>query len=161
VIHPKTIHPLVQSQIPLYVKPFMHPEEPGTLISAQEGEVHPVFIYKFNQFLVSFETRDSSFIHESHLGQIMDVLAEAPIHVNLMQISATSVSLLFDYREGPWMAVRQQLSPHYSIRYNEGLHLLTVKNYPPVSDEELVKGGEVLISQRTRATLQILYRPAL
>ena len=159
VIHPKTIHPLVKAQIPLYVKPFMNPTAKGTLISAEEGESLPTYIYKFNQFLASFGTRDSSFIHELHLGQIMKELAAAHIHVNLMQISATSVSLIFDYREDQWKAIQQKLEPFYTIRYNEGLHLLTVKNHPPLSDKELVKSGEVLISQRTRTTLQILYRP--
>lgn len=32
VIHPKTIKPLEDKQIPLYVKSFYHPDEPGTII---------------------------------------------------------------------------------------------------------------------------------
>jgi len=152
---------LVKAQIPLYVKPFMNPEEAGTLISAEEGESLPTYIFKFNQLLVSFGTRDSSFIHESHLGHIMKELAAVHIHVNLMQISATSVSLIFDFREDQWKVLQERLDPFYSLRYNEGLHLLTIKNHPPLGDQELIKAGEVLISQRTRTTLQILYRPGL
>ena len=158
VIHPKTIHPLAAKRIPLYVRPFASPTEPGTRISAEQGKPLPTYIYKFGQVLLSLATKDSSFIHEAHLGEILKATAMANIHVNMLQISATTLSLIFDADERKLEQLRSTLSDEYSWKYNTAVHLLTIKHYPPHSEQSFVPGAEILISQRTRATLQLLYR---
>jgi aspartate kinase len=158
VIHPKTIFPLAQKGIPLYVKPFEHPEQSGTCITYEQGEALPTYIYKFEQVLVSLATEDSSFIHERHLGHILQVISEMHVHVNMMQISATSFSLIFDYRPEKVEKLIELLGDSYQIRYNTGLRLLTVKHYLPPFLYNLREGKEILIEQRTRNTLQILYK---
>ncbi len=39
VIHPKTLHPLRQKNIPLYVKSFIDPKSPGTIIKTDEKAI--------------------------------------------------------------------------------------------------------------------------
>ncbi|MDO7610817.1 MAG: aspartate kinase, partial [Crocinitomicaceae bacterium] len=51
VIHPKTIKPLQNKNIPLYVKSFLHPEKKGTIIQqrTENDDAIPSFIFKKNQ----------------------------------------------------------------------------------------------------------------
>ena len=72
VIHPKTLKPLQNKQIPLYVKPFMHPEESGSRIDAGKMIQHiPCYIFKTNQVLISIYPKDFSFIAVENLDEIL------------------------------------------------------------------------------------------
>ena len=76
VIHPKTIKPLQNKNIPLYVKSFLHPEGPGSVIhSFKEYQSVPCFIRKTNQVLLSIFSKDFSFIAEENLSTIFALFA--------------------------------------------------------------------------------------
>ncbi|MFZ6665822.1 aspartate kinase [Peijinzhouia sedimentorum] len=158
VIHPKTILPLSQKGIPLHVKPFLQPEASGTVISQNKGQALPTYIYKFNQTLISFATRDFSFIHEKNLSDILQELSNCHIHANLMQNSATSFSVIFDYRKDKFEQLIQALQEHFSIKYNHELTLLTIKNYLEENVALVKENKEFLIEQKTRNTFQLLYK---
>jgi aspartate kinase len=158
VIHPKTILPLSQKGIPLHVKPFLQPEASGTVISQHKGQALPTYIYKFNQTLISFATRDFSFIHEKNLSDILQELSNCHIHANLMQNSATSFSVIFDYRKDKFEQLTQALQEHFSIKYNHELTLLTIKNYLEENVALAKENKEFLIEQKTRNTFQLLYK---
>jgi aspartate kinase len=60
VIHPKTIKPLQNKGIPLYIKSFINPEAEGSIIQesdSNDGKV-PSYIFKANQVLVSVTPKD-------------------------------------------------------------------------------------------------------
>ncbi len=158
VIHPKTILPLSQKGIPLYVKPFLQPEASGTVISHEKGQDLPTYIYKFNQTLISFATRDSSFIHEKNLSDILKELSNCHIHANLMQNSATSFSVIFDSRKVAFTQLTNALQEHFSIKYNHELTLLTIKNYLEENVALAKINKDFLIEQKTRNTFQLLYK---
>ena len=100
VIHPKTIKPLAERGIPLYVKSFLDPTAAGTIIhDCRHGLLAPAFIRKTDQCLVSFESKDFAFISEENLEVIFGSLAQARLKINLMQNSAISFSVCIDYNE--------------------------------------------------------------
>ncbi len=74
VIHPKTIKPLQNKNIPLYVKSFLKPKEEGTIIKDGEKRLNiPSYIFKIDQVLISIQPKDFSFIAEDNLSDIFDL----------------------------------------------------------------------------------------
>ncbi|WP_022822911.1 aspartate kinase [Hymenobacter norwichensis] len=159
VIHPKTIKPLAVRQIPLYVKSFLDPTAEGTKIhDCQHGLLAPAFIRKVNQCLVSFESRDFAFISEENLEVIFGALAQARLKINLMQNSAISFSICADFSEHRLEKLLEALRDQFTIHYNTGLELYTIKNYDAASIQQLTSSRELLLEQRTRQTFQFVCR---
>jgi aspartate kinase len=157
VIHPKTIKPLANKKIPLFVKSFDHPEDKGTIIHDIENKnLPPTIVFKFNQQLISFHVKDLTFIDESNLSMIFHSLDRLNIKINLMQNSAVSFSICIDYNEQKISDLRKALQYVFDIKYNENLTLITVKNYDQKSIDELSEGKSILLEQRTRHTFQIV-----
>ncbi|ARS34023.1 aspartate kinase [Pontibacter actiniarum] len=159
VIHPKTIKPLANKQIPLYVKSFLNPEGAGTKICNCRFEViAPAYIIKEKQCLVSFGVKDFTFISEQNLGTIFNALSELRIKINLMQNSAISFSICTDYHPERLHRLIQTLHDQFVIHYNTELRLYTIKNYDAASINRMMAGKAVLLEQRTRTTFQFVSR---
>jgi aspartate kinase len=159
VIHPKTIKPLANLNIPLFVKSFLNPEAAGTKIFG-EAKSHqiPTIILKENQVLVSFKVKDFTFIEEHHIHQVYDQLQQLKLRVNMLQTSAITISIVIDAQLFKLDLLLKRLKDQFEIRYNEGLELLTLL-YP---NEKLVaeqqEGFESFLEQSTRTTFQIVRR---
>jgi aspartate kinase len=160
VIHPKTVKPLQNKGIPLYVKSFIHPEEPGTVIQkdAAWDAVVPGFIFKDDQVLLSITPRDFSFVVEENLREIFEALAESNVRINLMENSALSFSICVDKNERRISKLKELLNPHYEIRYNESVTLLTIRHGNEQTIKDLAKGREILIEQLSRNTARLVLR---
>ncbi|MBR9997919.1 MAG: aspartate kinase [Cyclobacteriaceae bacterium] len=160
VIHPKTIKPLANKNIPLFVKSFERPDLPGTRID--QGGPHPVyptFVVKDSQCLVSFLAKDLAFINENSLSIIFHVLDMLNIKINMMQNSAVSLTICVDNNSRKVIKMIDALKNDFSIRFNEDLRLITVKNYSPASIIQVMKDKKILVEQRTRNTFQIVFDP--
>lgn len=160
VIHPKTIKPLANEHIPLYVRSFYHPDTPGTVIRDEEGFTPvPAIILKDNQCLISFYVRDFTFVNEQNLSLIFHQLAEMDIKINMMQNSAISFSVCVDNDEQKLLEVRRRLKGHFNIRFNTGLQLITIKHYTGELLQEYRGTFRVLLEQVSRLTCQLLVEP--
>lgn len=159
VIHPKTIKPLANKLIPLYVKSFLNPAGEGTRIcDCRYEKLPPAYIIKENQCLISFSVKDFTFISEKNLGTIFNALSELRLKINLMQNSAISFSVCTDYSESRLKKLIETLQAEFVIHYNTGLMLYTIKNYDSESINKTIKDKEVLLEQRTRTTFQFACR---
>jgi aspartate kinase len=160
VIHPKTIKPLQNANIPLLVKPFTHPDAPGTVI--KENAVNkfekPVIIIKQKQVLLSISANDYSFISESHLSEIFGLFARHHVKVNMMQTSALSFSACIDYTASRFEKLLQALKETFKVRYNNELTLITLRHYTDAAVGELTAGKTVLMKQTNRNTAQIVLK---
>jgi aspartate kinase len=160
VIHPKTIKPLANKQIPLLVKNFDDPSLPGTKIHECHVEnLPPLIVFKENQCLVSCKVTDYTFVNEQQLSIIFNVLNELDVHINVMQNSAISFSFCINFRESKVAALIEKLQRHFEVYYNTGLTLITIKNYDEDSFETYRKRPGVLMEQSSRSTLQVLVKP--
>jgi len=160
VIHPKTMKPLVEKQIPLYVKSFIHPEEEGSKICHinHPMEYIPVFINKENQILITVSPKDFSFIAEESIANIYRLFSKFRMKVNLVQQSAMNFSLAIDRPERDFELMIRKLSEHFVVHYNDGLELLTIRYFTPEAVEESTKGKAIYVEQRTRKIVRFLLK---
>ena len=160
VIHPKTIKPLQNTNIPLFVKPFTDPDAAGTVI--KDGVINqflkPVIILKQNQVLLSISAKDYSFISENHLSEIFGLFAQNQVKVNMMQTSALSFTVCFDFYEERFKKLLQALNPNFKVRYNDNLALITVRHYTPACLNDVTAGKTILLEQLSRNTAQLVVK---
>ena len=161
VIHPKTIRPLAQRDIPLYVKSFIDPSGAGTVIADKEKiSTKHCFVFKENQLLVTLRVKDSCLMDEKKLVKIFQATSHANIKINLMHNSALTFTICMDDNMDKLGKLKDYLAGDFSVLYNEGLHLATIKNYESGSFSMLPAMGEKILEQQTRNNYQVLYRPA-
>ncbi|WP_346320244.1 aspartate kinase [Chitinophaga sp. YIM B06452] len=160
VIHPKTIKPLQNKQIPLYVKCFLDKDLPGTVIrqDADNRKLPPIIVLKKNQVLISITSRDFSFITEDKISDIYEIFHDKKIKINLTQNAAITFSCCIDNNPEKIELLIKALHQGFKISYNEGLELLTVRHYKNGLLEELTKGRKVLLEQRSDSTVQLVIK---
>ncbi|MEI6060244.1 MAG: aspartate kinase [Bacteroidota bacterium] len=161
VIHPKTIKPLQNKDIPLRIKSFVDPESEGSLIhqNTSADSLIPSFIFKVNQVLISISPHDFSFIDEQSLSEILAVFASHSIHISLMQNSAISFSVCVDYNERRLSQLFETLGKSYKVRYNTGLELITIRHYDQATIDRVMEDGKtVLLEMRSRLTAQFVVK---
>lgn len=157
VIHPKTIKPLANLNIPLLVKSFEKPLENGTSINADETiESVPSIIFKPNQSLVTFKVKDFTFINENSLSIIFHLLDQLNIKINMMQNSAISFSICVDNHVEKVSELIASLKNDFEVQHHTGLSLTTVKNYDQDTIKSVSDGKEILLEQKTKHTFQIV-----
>ena len=158
VIHPKTLQPLQAKEIPLYVKSFIHPENPGTSVSkgkALDPKI-PCFIVKKQQVLISLSSLDFSYIVEENISEIFNLLHEYKMKVDVIQNSAISFSVCVDNIFNNLEKLIQHLKAKFKVSYIEGVDLYTIRHYNNNAMKALEKDKTVLLKQITKETLQIV-----
>ncbi len=157
VIHPKTIRPLENKQIPLFVKPFGDPTAEGSRI-AEDGvgpiDV-PVYIWRKNQILITMRAKDFAFALEESLSDIFDIINRHRLKVSLIQSSAVTISVCVDNTRFVPEAIAE-LQKHFSVTYNENLSLLTIRGTTPEILEKAKDGKTIMLSQTTRRTARLV-----
>jgi aspartate kinase len=160
VIHPKTIKPIQNKNIPLEVRSFINYNKRGSVISANANTnfMPHVIINKKEQVLLSFTVKDFSFIAEDHLSILFTKFAEHRLRVNMMQNQAISFSVVVDFKREKIDNVVDELSRDFSITRLENLRLLTIRHYNESIINKLTSGKDILLRQLSRNTLQVLLR---
>ena|SRR6218665_1015279 len=159
VIHPKTIKPLQNKKIPLYVKSFLNPEETGTTINDVQSPLPiPSFIFKINQVLLSISPKDFSFIMEENLSEIFNLFAERQVKVNVMQNSAISFSVSVDNDERKLPDLIKTLQQQYKVLYNDHLELITIRYYDQATIDRVTIGKKILLEVKSRYTVQLVVK---
>ena len=159
IIHPKTIKPLQNKGITLKVQSFLNPDHEPTIIDGnhrKNDESVPSFIVKDNQMLVSISPRDYSFMDERNLKTIFAVCADLNLHANMIQTSALMLSFCFDSDKTKLRQLMASLNDDFSIKYNEGLQLFTIRHYQDGLENDFIKGRKIIVKQSSRSTLQFV-----
>jgi aspartate kinase len=158
VIHPKTLQPLQQKEIPLFVKSFLNPEANGTCVSkgkAIDPEI-PCFIVKKNQILISLSSLDFSYIVEENISEIFSLLHLYKMKVDVIQNSAISFSVCVDNLYNNRDKLLQHLKAKFKVTCNDNVSLYTIRHYNDTAINELEKDKTVLLKQLTQGTVQIV-----
>lgn len=160
VIHPKTIKPLQNKNIPLYVKSFVNPIEQGTLINENTAEdsLIPSYIFKKNLVLISISVRDYSFIMEDHLSHIFGLFSSFGVRIHLMQNSAISFSVCVDNNPQKLTNLMNALGEKYKVKYNENVELLTIRHYDEETIAKTTIGKEILLIQKSRNSVRMVMK---
>lgn len=160
VIHPKTLQPLQRKEIPLYVKSFLNPLDPGTVIRKGLKLVPEVscFIVKKNQVLLSLSSLDFSFIVEAHISKIFELLHQNRMKVDVIQNSAISFSVCIDNKFNQLPSLLNALKATFNVSCYEAVSLYTIRHATPEVVKRLEKGKEVLLRQALQDTIQLVVR---
>lgn len=157
VIHPKTVKPLQNKNIPLFVKCFLDKNLPGTLID--NHAVHhlpPIIVFKTNQALIHFHTRDFSFASEQPLARLYKLLADLHIQANLVQTGAVRIDLCIDDKADKIEKLALSASDQFDVQVEKNLTLLTVRHYREEVIAELSAGKRIRLRQESPETVQVL-----
>lgn len=159
IIHPKTIKPMQNKNIPLYVKSFLNPEEPGTVIQNMDEIInYPCMrVLKHNQTMIQLTTQDFSFIDEGDLKVVYELCSTLHLKINLLQHTAISLVICVSHEDYKLTPFLEELQEKYIIRRNENLKLLTIRHYNEKELKDFYSQHTVLLEQRTRHTVQLLY----
>lgn len=160
VIHPKTIKPLQNKNIPLLVKSFLEPEQPGTIIHSlgHSLDLIPVFIVKKNQALITLSPNDFSFIGIENVSDIFSLVAKFRLKVGLIQQSAIDLSLAFDEPEQGIEPLISKLQQNFEVKYNTGLDLVTIRYYNQEAVDRIADARTIFIEQKSRRTCRLLLK---
>ncbi|MFM1874440.1 MAG: hypothetical protein RL266_177 [Bacteroidota bacterium] len=159
VIHPKTIKPLQNANIPLYVRSFLNPDAQGTVVSNKEGlKIPPSFIVKPNQVLVSLTPKDYSFVTEAHFTEIYSVLSDIRMKANCAQNSALHFSFSTNNDELKLKELQKRLEAEYFIERVENAELVTMRYYDEETIARTTKGKKVLLDHRTSTSAQLVVK---
>lgn len=159
VIHPKTIKPLYQKNIPLYVKCFLDTGLAGTHIHNQPVKnLPPIMVYKQNQALLQFSSKDFSFAGEAPLAKLYHLFEELSIRPTLTQNGSVSFWCCMDNREDKIEKLALAASDLFDVRVEKDLVLLTIRHYQTPLVQQLTDGKDVVLTQQTKDTVQMLMR---
>ncbi len=158
VIHPKTLQPLQAKEIPLYVKSFLNPENPGTMVGRGKKIQPniPCFIVKKDQVLISLSSLDFSYIVEENISEIFRLLHLYKMKVDVIQNSAISFSVCVDNIYSNLDKLLQHLKAKFKVTCYENVSLYTVRHYNEKAINQLEQGKHVLLKQLTQETVQIV-----
>lgn len=158
IIHPKTIKPLQNKNIPLHVRCFLDPQLPGTLVhnTTENIAYPPLMVLKSNQVLLQVSTRDYAFITEEKLSELYQLFHALRIKINLIQNAAISFVACIDFQAEKLNNLLEALSKNYDVKRNEGVFLFTVRHYTDEILQTELMHRNVLLTQKTRQTIQVV-----
>ncbi len=159
VIHPKTIQPLQSKGIRLHVRSFINPDEAGSVIGDEKyDKLVPSFIFKMNQVLIHIYPADFSFIAEENLEKIFRCFAGYGLKINLMQNSAISFDVCVNNDQSRIPDVMRELEKDFRIRCTYHLELITIRYYDDATIKRVLVNKELLLTQKTRTTIQMVVK---
>ncbi len=159
VIHPKTIQPLKNRGIKLFVKSFLHPDDPGTVIGEDDyDKLIPSFIFKIDQVLIHVHPMDFSFVAEDNLEKIFRCFAMYGLKINLMQNSAVSFDVCVSNDKSRIPGVLSELEKEFRVSFTTGLELITIRYFDDATIARVLVNKDMLLSQRTRTTIQMVVK---
>lgn len=159
VIHPKTIKPLQNKNIPLLVKSFLDPGLEGTIIhNRSRPALPPVIVVKNEQVLMHLHSLDFSFVGEKLIGRLYHLFEEIKIEPRLIQTGAVSIHICMDDREDKIQKLALAASDFFEVRVEKNLRLLTIRHYNEDILTRMTTGMTIVLKQQSPETVQVLMR---
>ncbi len=157
VIHPKTIKPLQNKDIPLMVKCFLDPGLSGTIIHTKTLKgLPPIIVLKKSQVLVQLHSKDFSFVGEKPMSRLYEIFSELHVKPNLVQSGAVSIQVCLDDKPDKIEKLAVSASDLFDVQIEKELTMLTIRHYTNGVMENLVKGKKIKLMQQTPETVQLI-----
>ena len=157
VIHPKTIKPLQNKDILLFVRSFLDLRLTGTVITQKSTTLLlPMIVYKHHQVLLTLQSVDFSFVEGKPTTFLYEVLRKLNIKPNLTQNTAISLIICMDDADKKIQEISQEVSEMFDVSVQKNLTLLTVRHYTDAMIEQLSENKEIILEQKTKDTVQLL-----
>ena len=140
VIHPKTLQPLEQKNIPLYVRSFEDLSNKGTCVGVGDG----------------IEPKIPCFMVESNISHVFEKLDKYKLKVNLIQNSAISFSVCIEDKFHLFDNFYNDLKTKFVIKTYKEVTLYTIRHFNKDSIDEISKKGKPIIRQINTKTAQLV-----
>ncbi|HMW39218.1 MAG: aspartate kinase [Saprospiraceae bacterium] len=161
VIHPKTIQPLKNKNIPLNVRSFIEPQKDGTIIFGEiEREYPPIVVLERNQALIHFSSKDLSFIAEDHLAELFKIFDQLRIKVNLMRNTAISFTICASNQRAKIAELQKKVEQQFSVIIDPDLDLYTIRHCNETMLPKLLSEKIIILEERIRNTVQVVVKNA-
>jgi aspartate kinase len=159
VIHPKTIKPLQNKNIPLLVKSFLDPSLKGTVISkAISKNLPPIIVNKEKQVMIQFKSKDFSFVDDKPVQELHELFSQIRLRPNVSQHTAISLICCFDDHAEKIDQLAAAASEIFDVELERNLSMLTIRHYTEEKIDNLTKGKKILLEQKTTTTVQMIMR---
>lgn len=160
VIHPKTLKPLHNKNIPLYVRCFLDPSLPGTKVHSQDDYIAypPMMVWKKDQVLISLTTADLSFITEGNLANLYSIFYSNKAKMNIIQNGAIGFVACVDNNPEKVKSLIAELSEEYKVKHSSGVDILTIRHYTEGCEKEFIEHRDVLLTQKTKTTMKFVLK---
>lgn len=159
VIHPKTIKPLHNKSIPLYVRSFIEPEAKGTYIHNKNiRHLPPIIVYKHKQVLIQLSSKDFSFVEEGLAEKLYKIFDQLKFKPYLTQNAAISLLYVVDDHTEKIEQLAHEASKLFDVQVTRELTLLTIRHYNQQLLKELCGTCEIILQQQTPETIQVVMR---
>lgn len=159
VIHPKTIKPLQNKSIPLYVRSFIEPDLEGTFVTDDAGDAYPPMVaVEREQALINISTRDFSFVAEHHIKELFEHITTTRLQVNMMQNTAISFNVVVNDIDDRVERFCALVDEHFKTTIDRNLELITIRHYTPDVVESMRRGKVNLLEGRLPLTLQMVVK---
>ncbi len=159
VIHPKTIKPLQNKNIPLFVKCFLDKNLPGTIIHQKKNKnLPPIIVIKENQVLIELKTQDFSFVGEDPIIELYQLFKKLHIKPTLIQTAAISIFICLDDNPEKIEQMALAAGSQFDVQIQKGLSLLTIRHYNEDVLTTLSESKDKVLQQQSKETVQVLFR---
>ena len=157
IIHPKTIKPLQQKNIPLYVRPFGNKSATGSVITGDVERVfEPIMIQKSNQVLLKLHSRDLSFVLEEKFAKVFTTFDSHRIRTNLVHNSAVNLYMAVDASWHIDDAISELQAEGFDVEKREDVELVTIRYYNDDLYRRYAFDERIIIKQTTPHSLRFV-----
>jgi aspartate kinase len=157
VIHPKTIRPLQNKKIPLYVKSFLNPEGAGTIIGEFKLKNYPpMIVVKKEQALLKIVSKDFFFVDEVKFSKLFAALAEHRIKVNMTQNTALAFSVCVNDSPDKINRLIADLKEDYTVDKIDNLKLITIRHTSQEVFDKIIRHKKIYLEEKIRANIQLV-----
>ena len=157
IIHPKTIKPLQQKNIPLYVRPFGDKSAAGSVITGDVERVYePIMIQKSNQVLLKLHSRDLSFVLEEKFAKVFTTFDNHRIRTNLVHNSAVNLYMAVDASWHIDDAISELNAEGFDVEKREDVELVTIRYYNDELYRRYAFDERIIIKQTTPHSLRFV-----
>ena len=157
IIHPKTIKPLQQKNIPLYVRPFGDKTAPGSVITGDvERAYEPIMIQKSNQVLLNLHSRDLSFVLEEKFAKVFTTFDSHRIRINLVHNSAVNLYMAVDASWHIDDAISELRAEGFDVDKMEDVEMVTIRYYNDELYRRYAFDERIIIKQTTPHSLRFV-----
>jgi aspartate kinase len=159
VLHHKTIKPLENSKIPLFINLFELPVKTGTKIhsSSLERNELPVIVHRFNKILLSIKslkrgkmTNDDSFL-------IRQMIERQQLEVNYENMGNDVCYISLNHLVEPIIALRDDLRRRFKVEIHYGLCMVKVKNGNDEIIQSILKDVELIHRDQIGDIIYLFY----
>ena len=162
VIHPKTIKPLMDASIPMWVRSFQDPYSDSTLVASFPDEKYPsIKVVLHHQTLLRLSSLDFKFVVEDHLSEVFQLAVKHKIEIHYFKNLALSLSLVISPAPEHQQPFIHDLERTFKVSQKTGLELFTIRHFEIHEITKLKESGSLMIEEYSGDTAQLLVEPDL